>query len=113
MTAAGNGAETLSPRLIENYFRSLVNRVYKILPMREDGTESLGKYLWRLEAELIGSEGLSSDVREDAYYGSLLNVVHYLVGHWQECSVDQVRQLVFDGISLCVKLRERYAEGGG
>lgn len=104
--------EPLSAVLLEHYFRNLVNQVYKILPMRENGTESLGKYIWRLEAELIGGQSLVDDLREDAYYGSLLNILQYLGDYGEHCSNEQVKQLVFEGISLCEKLSRRYAKAG-
>lgn len=102
----------LSTDLLKNYFHNLVNQVYKILPMREKETESLGKYIWRLEAELIGGYGLIDEIREDSYYGSLLNILHYLNEHGCECPVEQVKQLVFEGIGICEKLSVRYAGDG-
>ena len=89
-TSAGTA---LSERLMGNYFRNLVNQIYKILPMRENGIPSLGKYIWRLEAELIGEQSLVDALREDAYFGSLVGILQYLSEHMQECSVDQVKQL--------------------
>jgi len=102
----------LNAELLKNYFHTLVNQVYKILPMREKETESLGKYIWRLEAELIGGYGLIEEVQNDSYYGSLLNILHYLNEHGSECPVEQVKQLVFEGIGICEKLSRRYAEDG-
>ena len=102
----------LSAGLIQNYFRNLVNQIYKILPMRENETPSLGKYVWRLEAELIGGQSLISAIREDAYFGSLVNILQYLSEHSIDCSVEQVKQLVFEGISICEKLQKRYTEDG-
>ena len=102
----------LSAGLIQNYFRNLVNQIYKILPMRENGTPSVGKYIWRLEAELIGEQSLVSEFREDAYFGSLVGILQYLNEHMHECSIDQVKQLVFEGISICGKLQDRYGNAG-
>lgn len=102
----------VSGALLKNYFHNLVNQVYKILPMREKETESLGKYIWRLEAELIGGNGLIDEIRDDSYYCSLLNILHYLNEHGSDCPVEQVKQLVFEGIGICEKLSERYTEEG-
>ena len=63
MSAKASIGGELNAELLKNYFHTLVNQVYKILPMREKETESLGKYIWRLEAELIGGYGLIEDVR--------------------------------------------------
>ena len=102
---------TLDVRLMTNYFRNLVNQIYKILPMRENNIPTLGKYIWRLEAELLGTQSLNLLVKEDAYYGSLLGILRYLSEHSQECETEQVKQLVFEGISICEKLQKRYGSG--
>ena len=99
----------LSSGLLENYFRTLVNQVYKILPMRESKTDSLQKYVWRLSAELIGGTGLYPELQEDSYFASLLNILQYLSDHSMDCSIDKTKQLVFEGIHICEKLSERYA----
>lgn len=111
MTFETSVGEPLSAGLLENYFRNLVNQVYKILPMREKETESLRKYIWRLEAELIGFRGLTLDLREDAYFGNLIGTLFYLSEHVMDCSTEQVKQLVFECIGTCEKLAARYAGG--
>lgn len=100
----------VSDRLVSNYFGTLVNQVYKILPMREAEQESLPKYIWRLEAELIGNQLLLPSVHEDPYFASLLGILHYLGECGLNCQTQKVRQLVFEAISICEKLKMRYAE---
>ena len=100
----------ISGVMLKRYFENLVNQVYKILPMREANMSSLPKYIWRLEAELIGGKTLVSPLTDDSYYGSLINILHYLNEHEQDCTVGQVKQLVFEAIHLCEKLSLRYAD---
>ena len=99
----------VSDRLVSNYFSTLVNQVYKILPMREAVQDSLPKYIWRLEAELIGNQMLLPGVREDSYFASLLGILHYLGECGLECHTAKVKQLVFEAIGICEKLKARYA----
>lgn len=106
------GAE-VSEALLRNYFDALVNQIYKILPMREHESKTLDRYVRRLCAEIIGGFELYPHLGEDSYYASLLNILQYLRTHGMESSVDQTRQLVFEGIHICEKLRERYAEKAG
>ena len=80
--------------------------------MREKEVQSIQKYIWRLESELLGFHGLVDEIREDAYYGRLLSIMHYLSEHAMECEQEQVKQLVFESISVCEKLAERYAKDG-
>ena len=100
---------SVNSRLFENYFKTLVNQVYKILPMREAEMDSLQKYIWRLTAEIVGGAGLYPNLREDSYYASLLNILQYLSDHYSECTVEQTKQLVFEGIHICEKLSARYS----
>ena len=54
MTVNNSAGFPLSGKLLHNYFCNLVNQVYKILPMREQESKTLDKYIWRLHAELLG-----------------------------------------------------------
>ncbi len=110
MRIEARAGDPLDRKLLNGYFRILVNQIYKILPMRENGTESLPKYIWRLEAELLGMNSLLAGVREDPYYGSLLGILQYLNDSAGTCTVAEVRQLVFEAMSLSRKLSARYAE---
>ena len=98
----------VSETLMHNYFCNLVNQVYKILPMREQESKTLDRYVWRLSAEVTGGAGMFPQLGEDSYYASLLNILQYLRDHCMEDSVEQTKQLVFEGIGLCEKLRNRY-----
>lgn len=97
------------PKLLENYFGTLVNQIFKILPMREAESKSLSKYIWRLSAEIAGGAGMYPHLQDDSYYASLMNILQYLNEHNRECSIEQTKQLVFEGIRICEKLSDRYA----
>lgn len=100
----------VSDKLISNYFSTLVNQVFKILPMRELSQPSLPKYIWRLEAELIGNRMLLPSVHEDSYFASLLGILHYLGECGLSCQPGRVKQLVFEAINICEKLKARYSD---
>ena len=108
MSIETNGGAPVSRTLLHNYFCNLVNQVYKILPMREQESKTLDRYVWRLSAEIIGGAAMVPGLGEDSYYMSLLNILQYLRDHCMEDSVEQTKQLVFEGIGLCEKLRNRY-----
>ena len=40
--------------MLNNYFRTLVNLFFKILPIKESGESSLEVYMRSLQAELLG-----------------------------------------------------------
>lgn len=112
MNPENTGSENISQKLLNNYFTVLVNQIFKILPMRETESKTLPKYVWRLQAELLGMNRLLTNAVEDPYYGSLLGIIQYLSDNVMICTVAQVRQLVFEAMGLSKKLSARYEEGG-
>ena len=63
--------QTVRNNLVKNYFHDLVNRFYKILPMRENGEESLTTYMCSLRVELIGGNGLLPELQVNSSYLTL------------------------------------------
>jgi len=97
----------LSNELLGNYFERLVNKFFKILPMRENAEESLSVYVQSLLAELLGAGNLIPNMKNDADYLTILAVLQYLTDH-PKCKVSDVKREVFGAISVCNKLRLRY-----
>ncbi len=95
--------------VLHNYFRTLVNHFFKILPIREQNEESLTTYLQSLQAELLGAKGLVSAIQNDASYLTLLAILQYLIDY-PECSVREVKREVFRAISICNKLKVQYED---
>ena len=98
----------ISAEVLNNYFRTLVNHFFKILPIREQNEDSLITYMQSLQAELLGCKGLVSAIQNDASYLTLLSILQYLIDN-EECSVREVKREVFRAISICNKLRAQYA----
>ena len=105
-TTAGTPVEC---DLIRNYFKSLVNKFFKILPMRENGEPSLCVYMQSLQVELLGCQCFIEKMRTDASYLTLLSILQYLIDN-PECTVREVRREVFNCISICNKLKSKYIE---
>lgn len=99
----------LDSELMSNYFDSLVNRFFKILPIKEQNCESLDIYLVTFQHELIGCKSLITAINNDALFLSLISCLQYLIDH-PECSVKTVRRYVFNAISICNKLKSIYIE---
>lgn len=99
----------MDSKLLSNYFKSLVNRFFKILPIREQEDESLVIYLKSFQEELLGCQELIVALEYDALFISLLTTLQYLIDH-PDSSVQSVRRKVFNAISVCNKLKSMYAE---
>lgn len=94
----------LSDKLITNYFNTLVNRIFKILPMRENEERTLAVYIDSLQSELIGCKGLIISFKDNSDFLSLLSILQYLIDN-PNCHVSKVKREVFNAISICGKLK--------
>lgn len=99
----------VTSELLRNYFNSLVNQFFKILPMRESEEGSLQIYMQSLQAELLGCQNLIGAYRNDASYIRLLATLQYLIDN-PDCSVREVKREVFKCISICNKLKSQCVE---
>lgn len=95
--------------MLTEYLRLLVNRFFKILPIKESGEPTLTAYMQSLQMELIGCKTLVSSVRDDPAFLSLISILQYLIDH-PECSTPVVKREIFHAISICNKLKAKYSE---
>lgn len=100
----------LDEKLLHNYFKTLVDHFFKILPMREEEETSLPVYMRSLQVELLGCKNFIPRLQHDPDYLTLLAILQYLIDN--QCSVREVRREVFRSISICNKLKALYAEDG-
>lgn len=100
-------------RLVKNYFRSLVNCYFKILPIRESEAEceekTAGVYLESLKAEMLGCGALLQEIQYDPVYMTLLSILQYFIDH-PDCEIAQVKREVFRAIRICNKIAQKYAQ---
>ena len=99
----------ISTKLMCNYFKTLVNHFFKILPIRESEDDSLPVYLHSLQVELLGCEGFVPTLSENASYMTLLSILQFLIDN-PGAPVGDVRREVFRAISICNKLKVFYTE---
>lgn len=94
--------------MLSNYLQTLVNLFFKILPIREGEDRSLGTYMESLQLELLGCGALISALHEDALFLTLVSILQYLIDR-PDASVRVYKREVFKAISICNKLKTRYA----
>lgn len=94
--------------VLNNYLRTLVNLFFKILPIWESGESSLDTYMRSLQAELIGCKELVEAIHNDPMFLSLVSILQYLIDS-PSCPISVVKREVFKAISICNKLKAKYA----
>jgi len=98
----------MDAKVLYQYLRNLVNRFFKILPIRESGEESLVEYMRSLQLELIGCSELVIVIHWDPDYVTLLSILQYLIDN-PDAPVPVYKREVFKAITICNKLKARYA----
>lgn len=89
------------------YMDALVGRIFKILPLWEEGSETVGEYLKSLQLELVGLYNFEPDIHDDELFLSIIATLQYLIDH-PECVVGTVKREVFRTIKVCNGIRDRY-----
>ena len=92
---------------ILDYFDHLVDRIFKILPIRENRSETLPAYMRSLQIELIGCGDLVDGLHGHASYVALLATLQYLIDN-SEVELSEYRREVFKAIRTCNKLKAAY-----
>lgn len=108
MTVVTRRDAAMDASVLENYLCNLVNLFFKILPIRENGEQTLGIYMESLQAELLGCAGLVISLQGDPLFVTLVSILQYLIDH-PESSPSVFKREVFKAISVCKKLNKRYA----
>lgn len=98
-------------KMIENHLATLINKFFKILPLKEHEEPSLKDYMSSLQFELIGSQSLITAFHYDSRYLTLIVILQYMINN--PCDVVEVKRQVFNAISICKKLKEKYCVYGG
>jgi len=96
----------MSDKLVQRQMEGLVNRFYKILPLRESCEPTLKQYQRSLLREMLGFQELIVVLKYDDRYVSLLSILQYMISH--EPDVDVTRSEVFRAINIIKNLQKKY-----
>jgi hypothetical protein len=101
----------LDEKAFQNYFRYMIGKIYKILPMKEEGCKTLTSYLESLRVEMIGSYGLYRQLIEEPQFMSALNIVEYLIDNEYDTTI--CKREVFKAIRCIENVNKKYFEKEG
>lgn len=93
-----------------NYFEFLINKTYKILPLKEEKSETLKSYLESLLRELLGNRELVSVLVDEPRFITVLNTMQYLIS--EEYTIKVCKREVFKCISILEEINSKYFKGG-
>ena len=94
-----------------NYFKYLINKTYKILPLKEENSSTLKAYLESYLRELIGSKELINILVNEPDFINLLNSMQFLIS--EEYSIETCKKEVFKCIHILKNINCKYFKDGG
>ena len=95
---------------INRYFKFLIDKTYKILPLKEENSETLNEYLDSYLCELIGNKDLVPILVNEPKFITVLNTLEYLIS--EEYSVKTCKREVFKCIHILEEINTKYFEDG-
>jgi hypothetical protein len=97
--------------VLYNYFGALIGRFFKILPMRENGEESLPVYIESLRDELLGCSSVMKAIEFDPSLLTLVCILQFMLDT-PDAELSVVKRETFRAISICTKLKHRFGKDG-
>ena len=96
----------LDEKAFQNYFQYMIGKIYKILPMKEEGCKTLTTYLESLKVEMIGSYKLYRQLIEEPQFMSALNIIEYLIDNDYDTVI--CKREVFKAIRHIESINKKY-----
>lgn len=94
---------------IASYFGSLINKFFKILPIKEQQCETLNIYIDSLQGEILGGKSFIPEFETNEAYLTLLFILEFLLREQPDVKV--VKREVFRAIGICNRLKDIYDKG--
>lgn len=92
------------------YFEFLINKTYKILPLKEEKSDTLKSYLESYQRELIGNMDLVPLLVDEPKFITVLNTMQFLIS--EEYSDKVCKREVFKCIRILEEINEKYFKEG-
>ena len=92
------------------YFEFLINKTYKILPLKEEKSDTLKSYLESYQRELIGNMDLIPLLVDEPKFVTVLNTMQFLIS--EEYSDKVCKREVFKCIRILEEINEKYFKEG-
>ena len=89
-----------------NYFNFLINKTYKILPLKEENSKTLHDYLENFQRELIGNKELIEILVNEPQFITVLNSIQFLIA--EEDSDKVCKKEVFKCIHILENINKKY-----
>lgn len=93
----------ISNELANEYLSVLISKLFKILPLRENNSDTLHEYLQSLQIEIIGSLDIIDNLHNEAKVVSIINTIQYFIDN--DFGADVCKREVFKCINIVKKIQ--------
>lgn len=97
---------TISDNLFKNYLDRLVDRFYKILPLKEQKSDTLSTYIQSLQCELIGSKNLILYLNDDSQFINLISILQFFIDNEFDDKI--CKREIMKAINISKQLKSKY-----
>lgn len=101
----GDNIEISKELYLEN-LKTLSDKIFKILPLKEKNSDTLPKYLLSLKIELLGGLGLLHMLQDDVKILTIANTVQYFIDN--DYDVETCRSEIFKCLNILKQIQSNY-----
>lgn len=95
--------------MVRHYFERLTGRIFKIIPIREEGEFPVQPYMASLLREMLGAKDLMAAIGQDERFMQCLNILTYLSDH-ADMEAKTLKSEVFHILNLIKKINKSYVK---
>jgi hypothetical protein len=92
----------LPDEMLLAYVNGMISKVYKMMPMKQYGTETLPKYIESTLSEFVGQKELVDKLRNDEIFLTILGILENLLN---QDDFKKFRSDIFKVINLIEKIK--------
>ena len=102
-------AYELDSTLIINYFDRLTGRIFKIIPIKEEGEFDVQPYIESLLRELLGARSLVEAIGHDERFMQIISIMNYLLEN-PNTETKVLKSEIFHILNILKKINKAYTD---
>ncbi len=95
----------ISKEVLVNHIGYLINKFYKILPLKENNEPTILQYMEGLQREMLGCKSLMPVLEKKGQYLSVVSILQYMIDN--DCDVQVVRSDVFKILNILKNMKTK------
>lgn len=102
-------AYELNDQLVSNYFGRMTGKIFKVIPIREEGEHPIQPYLASLLRELLGAKDLVTEIDNDERFMQVISILNYLTMN-PDIDIKILKSEIFHTLNIVKKMSKAYED---